>query len=350
MNTPATRWMVVASLLLFALVLAAADLFVVVGSVILVTFAGFLFAIFLHGISAWVAEHTPLRYRWSYAILVLLLVAAMAGGVIYMGSTFFQHLSELSGQLREAGQQAMERLQQYEWVQRLWPDDGGTQDLVGQFSDVFPQVMTALQALGWGVTGLIVIFFVGVYVAYDPDLYREGLVKVFRMEHRERARRTIGTVRATLGWWLLGRIISMTIIGVATAIGLWLLGVPLPLSLGVLAAFLTFIPNIGPVLAAVPQALLALQVGTNTVLYVILFNLALQTVESYMITPIVQRYEVTLPPALTIFAQLVMTVTFGVIGIVMAAPLTAMTLVLVQTLYIRDRLGDERPGELAEST
>ena len=130
----------------------------------------------------------------------------------------------------------------------------------------------------------------------------------------------------------------MAIIGSLTAISLSLLGVPLPISLGIIAALLTFIPNIGPILATIPQALLAVEVGLNTVLYVIVLNVALQTFESYLITPIIQRYTVTLPPVVTIFAQLVMGVIVGIIGIIMAAPLATAIMVVIQMLYVHDRL------------
>ena len=140
----------------------------------------------------------------------------------------------------------------------------------------------------------------------------------------------------------------MSIIGVCTGLGLWLLGVPLPLSLGVLAVLLTFVPNVGPIIAALPQTLLAMQMSTNTALYVIVFNIALQGAESYLITPMVQRYEVSLPPVLTISAQLLMGLIIGVIGVMMAAPLTIAVMLLVQMLYIHDYLGDPDAGRLAD--
>jgi predicted PurR-regulated permease PerM len=118
----------------------------------------------------------------------------------------------------------------------------------------------------------------------------------------------------------------------------------------VVAACLTFIPNIGPLLAAVPQFLLALNVGTSTAMYVIVLNIVLQAVESYLITPIVQRRQVTLPPILTIAAQLVMGAVAGVVGIMMAAPLVVVTMVLVQMLYIQDELGDSHSGQLTDSS
>ncbi len=254
---------------------------------------------------------------------------------------------KLSEQLQSAGDRLVQRAEHYPLLQKAVPDKADPQKLAGQATKVLPALKTGVEWLLWGITGIVVILFVGLYVAYDPHLYQSGLVKLVPLDQRERVREVLGRLRTVLGRWIIGRIISMTIIGVSTAIGLWLLNVPLPITLGVLAALLTFIPNIGPILAAVPQALLAFQVGTTTVLYVILFNIAMQGVESYLITPIVQRYEVTLPPALTVCAQLLMGVLFGVIGIIMAAPLTASLMLVVQMLYVRDELGDSSPGELA---
>ncbi len=117
-------------------------------------------------------------------------------------------------------------------------------------------------------------------------------------------------------------------------------------TLGVLSALCTFIPNIGPLLAAVPQLLLAVNSGGNTVLYVLVFILILEGVESYLVTPMIQKYEVSLPPLLTIAAQFLMGALLGIIGLMMAAPLVVVATVLIQMLYIEDRLGDPDPGEL----
>lgn len=342
-------WRILFAVLLIGLILAAADLFVTTVSVVLLIFAGILFGIFLNGLSGSLARHTPFPYRWSYVLVVALLLALIAGGGYYMGSNIFQQVSQLTEQLQFSGKRLTEQYKQYPWVQQFLPDMSN-QAIAKQAARVLPAVTTGAQWLVWGITGIVVIFFVGLYVAYDPDLYESGLVKLTPRRRRGSAVDILRRLRTVLGRWIIGRFISMSIIGVLTAVGLWLLNVPLPITLGVVAALLTFIPNIGPILAAVPQALLAFQVGTNTVLYVILFNIALQAVESYLITPMVQRYEVTLPPALTIFVQLLMGVLFGVIGIIMAAPLTASLMLVVQVLYIRDELGDPAPGHLAEAT
>lgn len=327
-----------------ALVLAVSDLFVAAVSTVLLIFAGVLFGIFLGGLSNWLSQHTPLSYRWSYVTTVLILLFMMGAGTYYMGSQIVRQAVEFSREFRSAVQDALAWLQQQQWA----PDVKSVDDMMPQGSNVLPGVMAMLQGISWGVTGAIVIFFVGLYLAFDPDLYTEGVVKLVPPDRRAETMKLLRRLRWVLSRWLIGRLFSMCVIGICTAIGLAVLGVPLPIPLGVLAALLTFIPNIGPVLAAVPQAMLALNVSPSTVYWVILFNIVLQGLESYLLTPLIQRYEVDLPPALTITVQLVFAATIGLIGVMTAAPLTAAVMVSIQTLYIQDRLGDSQPGHLAD--
>ena len=193
----------------------------------------------------------------------------------------------------------------------------------------------------------IIILFIGLYLAIEPGLYTRGVIRLAPASRRERARAVIDEVGNTLRWWLIGKAASMLVIGVLTAFGLWLLDVPLALTLGLLAAILTFIPNIGPILSVVPAALLALLHSPTRALYVILLYLGIQTIESYLLTPMVQRRTVQLPPALTIFAQVLLGVLVGGLGLALATPLTAAALVLVRMIYVEDTLHDsiETSGE-----
>jgi predicted PurR-regulated permease PerM len=111
----------------------------------------------------------------------------------------------------------------------------------------------------------------------------------------------------------------------------------------VLAALLTFIPNIGPVIAAVPAVLLALTSGLHTAFLVVGLYALVQTIESYFVTPHVQQEAVALPPALTIVVQVLFGVLFGILGLALATPLAAVALRVGQRHYVRDYLeGQER--------
>jgi predicted PurR-regulated permease PerM len=143
-----------------------------------------------------------------------------------------------------------------------------------------------------------------------------------------------------LGRWLVGRMFAMLMVGGITTLGLWLLHVPLALALGLLAALGELVPNIGPLLAFVPAILLAFTDSPSHALAVGGLYLAVQGFESYVLTPLVEKRAVSLPPALTVTAQVLLGLLAGGLGLVLAAPLTAVAMVLVQRLYIEDMLGD----------
>ena len=132
----------------------------------------------------------------------------------------------------------------------------------------------------------------------------------------------------------------MGIVGGITTGGLWLLGVPLAPALGLFAALAEFVPNVGPFLAFIPALVLALTESATRALAVLLLYLGVQGFESYVLTPLVEKRAVALPPALTITAQVLMAVLAGGLGLALATPLAAAALVLVQRLYVEDTLGD----------
>jgi predicted PurR-regulated permease PerM len=142
---------------------------------------------------------------------------------------------------------------------------------------------------------------------------------------------------------MVGQLISMTAVGLLSYVGLSLLGVPLALTLAVVAFLLTFIPFIGPLLSAIPVVLVAFSAGATTALYALLLYSAIQMLEGYVLTPNVQRRSVALPPALTIAAQVLLGVLVGALGVVLATPLAATGLVVVNKLYVREVLGDDQP-------
>jgi predicted PurR-regulated permease PerM len=146
---------------------------------------------------------------------------------------------------------------------------------------------------------------------------------------------------ATLSNWLAAQLMAMAVVGVLTGLGLWLIGIPLAFLLGLIAALLAFIPNIGPVIAAVPAILLAFPEGIITVSLVVGVYIFVQTLESYIITPLIQQEKVSLPPAFIIAVQLLLGVLFGLLGLALATPLAALGLTLVRELYVGDYLARE---------
>ena len=320
--------------------------------VLLVIFAGILLGVFLYSLSHKVSDYLPIGYAWCLLLVTVLIFGGMAVLSYFLVPPVVDRISQLTQQLGDAAGQIRQQLQQSSWGQQLLDRtpylDGmlsGRGGQAGQGGEsgqggAMSTIGTMLQTTFGAIVNVVVIFFLGIYTAATPAVYRRGLVKLVPPYRRERASEVLSDLRVTLWRWTLGRLFSMSVIGVATAIGLWLMGVPLPTTMGIIAALLTFVPNIGPVLSVVPPLLLAVPQGMTLVVYVVVFYLVLQLAESYLLTPLVQRYEVSLPPALPIAVQLLMSVLAGVLGLALATPLAAAVIVLVNDLYIHDVLKD----------
>ncbi len=141
-----------------------------------------------------------------------------------------------------------------------------------------------------------------------------------------------------LRWWLLAQTLSMAAVGILVTLGLWALGVPLAGTLGIIAALMTFIPNLGPILSVVPAALLAVAISPGKGLLTILLFVVVHFLEGNIITPLLQRQIVRLPPALTLTVQLLLAVIAGPLGVALAAPITAVALGVFKVLLPADAI------------
>ncbi len=315
--------------------------------VLLLVFAGSLLAVFLNGLSQRLGRATGLSYRWALTAVSLGIIAlAWLSGVLFWPS-FAAQIDELREQLPPAVAQIQNEVLQYGWAQDLLERAPAPQDLLGSQNDMIAQATGIFSTTFSAILRFLIILFIGIYLAIDPGLYVRGLVRMAPLRYRPRARAILHAIGDTLWWWLVGRVIAMLLVGVMTWIGLWLLGVPLAFALGIIAALLDFIPNIGPWIAAVPGVLLALLQSPQQALYVALLYFVVQQIESYVITPIVQQKTVKLAPVVTIFAQVLLTFTLGGLGLLLASPLAAVVLVLVKMIYIEDVLGDPMDGTAA---
>jgi predicted PurR-regulated permease PerM len=249
-------------------------------------------------------------------------------------------IDELRKSLPQSVRQLGQRIERYEWGRQVLAQKPNADELMPDRADVLARATGVFSTTLGAFANFFIIIFIGLYLAAEPRLYTGGIIRLVPASRRERAREILRKVGSTLRWWLIGKVASMIVIGALTAGGLWLLGVPLALTLGLLAALLTFIPNLGPILAVVPAALLALLQSLTRALYVILLYLGIQAVESYFLTPLMQKRTVSLPPALTIFAQVLLGVLVGGLGLALATPFTAAVFVLVRMLYVEDTLRD----------
>jgi predicted PurR-regulated permease PerM len=311
------------------------------GNVFLLIFAGILLAVFLRGISDWLSKRSSLSDGWALALTMLGLLLLFAAGAWLIGSDVVREAGQLRQQLPRSLERLEQNIEQYEWGKQLLGQTSRANELIPEKSEIAAKA-TGVFSTTFGALAMLVVFlFLGLFLAASPELYVTGVIRLIPINKRARARQVLSAAGSALRWWLLGKIAAMIVVGVLTALGLAWLGVQPALTLGLLAAVLTFIPNFGPILSAVPAVLLALTDGPVKALYVIILYIAIQTVESYLLTPLVQQRTVSLPPALTISAQLLLGILAGGMGVIVATPLTAALLVFIRMLYIEDVLGDE---------
>lgn len=207
-------------------------------------------------------------------------------------------------------------------------------------------------SVGNGIADTLLVVVGGIYLAAQPELYRVGMLKLVPARGRALAAQALAASGRALRLWLLGRIVSMAVVGLLTWLGLTILGVPSALALGLVAALLEFVPFIGPILAAVPAVLLAFAESPETAIWTALLFLAIQQFEGNVLEPLVQQRAVDLPPALLLFALVAGGLVFGIVGVILAAPLTVVLYVLVKRLYVQEALHTETPlpGEEATPT
>ncbi|WP_342642164.1 AI-2E family transporter [Rhodoligotrophos ferricapiens] len=312
-------------------------------TVIMLFFGAVVVATILRSLADLIERAAPILKTWSLFLTCLLILALTAGFAVLLGAQVSGQLSNLTDQLPR----------QISYL----GDQIGISNLDTKLSDQLRSfaegnnVVRSIAGYTTGVLGvianLLLVVVAAVYFAARPDFYRRGCLLLFPPNVREEVSEAAGNAGHALQLWLLGQLVSMALVAVLTTAGLYVIGVPSALALGMLAGLLEFVPVVGPILSVIPAVLLALPEGGFTPLWVIVLYIVIQQVESNVILPLVQRRAVDLPPALTLFALLAFGVLFGPLGVLLATPLTVVCFVMIKQLYLRDTL-EERvkiPGE-----
>lgn len=334
------RSSIAATLRIGLIVLVFAVLLWLLADIVLVIFTAVLLAVLLRGIARIVTRRIGLPVGVSLAIVTVLIVIAVAGFSFWVGPRFAhegkQLLGEVSGFVKHMRQQ---------YGNTGWGRMVENAFAVQKSGGAGPSATRLLTITFGTLGGLLLILVTALYLAAAPQPYMSGSIRLVPLSYRERAFEIITELGHVLRWWMLGQMIDMAVVGVLATTGLFLLHVPLPIALGILAGLLTFIPYVGAVMAGIPAVIVASTMGPATVLWVILLYLICHTIEGYLIAPLVMRRTVELPPALTVLSMSVLGTIYGFLGVLIATPLTAAVMVLVREIYVRDMLGDQNPDE-----
>ncbi|HTW71518.1 MAG TPA: AI-2E family transporter, partial [Acetobacteraceae bacterium] len=318
--------------------------------IVLLIFMAVLIAVILRGISNWAARHTHASQGAMLALVCVLAAALLLGFLYYIGPRLSNEAQDLYGLLHHQIDHLRQTYGNTAWGKAIFRQSSPSAAM--QKHVVNYARFVAASTLGSLINALILIV-TALYFAISPDLYVHGVVMLFPLPWRPRTHHVLLKVGKTLQWWALGQLIDMVVVGVLSGVGLAILGVPLPLALGVLAGLLTFVPYFGAIAAALPAMLIALTIGWQTSLWVLGIFLLCHGIEGYVVSPLVQRRTVHLPPALSILSMAILGTVFGPLGVILGTPVAAAAMVGVQEAYVGGVLRDpeilaqEQYGSLA---
>lgn len=299
-------------------------------NVLLMVFAGSLMAIYFHGLANLLARKTKLSRRWSLPVGVVITLLFIAALFWFLGAKLSLQAGELTQDIPKILQDVRGRLGNTEIGRKLlrYFSDGSNEKMINSFQDIF--------RTSFGVVGdIYIILFIGVFFTVNPKLYREGMIKLIPSGGKENAKAVIKRLDFTLKGWLKGMLIAMLLIATLTFIGLSIIGVPMGLALAFFAGLLNFVPNFGPLIAMIPAVLIGFTESANTALIIALLYIVIQTIESNIVTPMIQNMMIKIPPALTIISQVFFGTLTGGLGILLATPLLIVIIVLVDELYVK---------------
>ena len=315
-------------------------------------FAGMLLGVALNAMTNMLGRWVRLPHSLRLTIVCLVLAGLLSGVVFLGGSTIVQQATALSGTIKSqlVGVKAfLERNgvdTSYFELGNLaaTPTDSSTPAtssapathnlpsagaIASGGGAIVSQTLKLLLGTVSAVGNFFIVLFLGLTFAAQPSVYRKGLLFMAPVRHRARATAIVDRIGETLERWLIAQIITMFAVFLVTWIGLSIIGIQSSFILGIQAGLLAFIPTVGALLGGLIVVLASLASGWVAAASAFALFLGIHALESYILTPIIQRQALDIPPA-TLFAfQILLGVVFGIWGLALALPLMAIVKVMI---------------------
>ncbi|MGF1460185.1 MAG: AI-2E family transporter [Leptolyngbyaceae cyanobacterium] len=314
-------------------------------NILLLTFTAVIFSVVLNRAVIFFQRWLPSR-KAAVAVSVALVLLLMGIFGLIIVPPFTQQIRELIN----LSPQVIDRLQQWlENLKRIGPISLNNFELVDSLSQqlgnldfqmLFRRSFTIFSNTLSLTLNLLLVAVVTIMMLLNPTPYRHLFKKIFPSSIRPQIETVLNDCEGAIAGWFIGIAFNMTVIALMSMIGLWLLGVPLALANGLFAGLLAFIPNIGPVVSVVPPAAIALLEAPWKAIAVIVLYVSIQQIESNILTPFVMQKQVSLLPAITLLSQVVFSIFFGLLGLLLALPLTLTLQQWLQTFWI-NRFADQ---------
>jgi predicted PurR-regulated permease PerM len=308
--------------------------------VIILGFGAIIVAVTLDNLSAPVAERLRISQHFALALTTVVLFLISVAFLAAFGTRAADQFALLAAQLPNAWQETRDWLNS--WELGRWLLTIGEDAATGAASTILSALPLASGLLG-GFANVALILVLGIYLAADSNTYVDGAIRLLPPSKRKRARQIVNAAGEDLRKWLLAMTLDMMFLGTVTGLGLYLIGVPVAFALGILSGISVFVPYIGPVVAIVPGLLIALSVSPGLALYAAIVYIVAQQLEGNIAMPLLQRWTVSMPPAVTLLAIVTFGVLFGLWGVLFATPLAVVTIRIIRMAYVEDVL-EQRPA------
>lgn len=320
-------WIAAGILLLIILI---AYLFATLLNLLLLVLAGALMAIYFHGCADLLKRKLKIGSPYGLILSVVFNVVVIGLFFWFVGDRLNSQLDELSTKLPQTVENAKHWLSEKPLGQKILNYATNTLDS-GKTGAVIKTFFSSTFGI---LSDLYIVVLLGMFFTASPAIYRKGVIHLVPTKGKSTVENLWNEIHQVLKNWLKGQIFGFFFIAILTGLGLWLLGMLLVLALALVAGLLNFIPNFGPLIALIPAALLGLMQGPNTALLVVALFTLIQIIQSTVTQPLIQKKMVSVPPALLVFGQVAMGVIAGFWGVLLATPLVAIVMTLVNRLYV----------------
>lgn len=313
---------------------------------VLTSFLGILFGLATSAAVDWMQSKIPIKRTVAAPLIVFGVVGILTLVGMWSAPALIEQSQELKTKLPEAVTKVEVWMteSQPRLLELIAPADSvqGGSRFVGAMSKYSDSMSTfafgVLQSTVLVFGAIVLVIFLAVYIAIDPDTYKRGFLLLIPLERRDRVSELMTALGGSLRTWFATQLIAMVVIGVVTTILLAAIGVRAALPLGVIAGLFEFIPNVGPTLSAIPAILMGFADSPRMALTVALLYWGIQFLENNLLIPYLMSEQLDLPPALTLITQVVMAYVFGFLGLFVAIPLLATVVVAVRMLWIDEDL------------
>ncbi|PZQ22181.1 MAG: AI-2E family transporter [Sphingopyxis macrogoltabida] len=293
---------------------------------IMLIIAGIVVAAILDGGARLIGRVLPIARGWRLLIVCLSLVAFLAWTVSFAGS----QIADQAATLQTVVMGQVERIAD-------WASDHGmgnyqidAKTIADNLAGTVGRVTAAVGSVVGALTSVVMIVVLGIFIAIDPRLYERGVAWMLPMKSRENFYITTARMGFTLRRLMAGRLLGMVVEGIGTWLACLAVGIPMAALMGLLTGLLAFIPNIGAIVSGVLLVLVGFSAGTDTGLWAIAIYFIVQTVDGYVIVPMVAKQTVDLAPALVLGAQILLGTLLGLLGLFLADPIVAMIKVALE--------------------